>query len=297
MANAMPAAETEISVELVRALLEEQHPDLLDGREVRFQDNGWDSAIYRLGDDLAVRLPRRQINADLLPVELRWLPTIAPNLPLPINAALRVGQPGCGYPWMWSVAAWFDGASWADSEVSDTVAAGVTLGGFVRALGVDAPDDAPANPYRGGPLTDRDPYLRERVELLADTIPTAQVLAIWNAALDAPVNQRRRWLHGDLHPANIVVNDGRVAAVIDWVDLSAGDTAYDLAAAWFCFPDDLAARAAFVEATQVTDDATWVRARACALSHALACLASSADNPRMHAVGQRTLEAVLAPTD
>jgi aminoglycoside phosphotransferase (APT) family kinase protein len=288
----MPAAETDITVELVRALLEEQHPDLLDGRDVRFQDNGWDSAIYRLGDDLAVRLPRRQINADLLPDELRWLPTLAPQLPLPINAPVRVGQPGCGYPWMWSVAQWFDGASWADSSVRDPFEAATTLGWFVRALGTDAPDDVKANPYRGGPLTDRDPAFRDRVALLGDTIPSSAV-ALWDEALAAPVNTRRRWLHGDLHPANIIVNDGVLVAVVDWVDLGAGDTAYDLAAAWFCF-DDPAARATFVDATGETDEATWVRARACALSHAVACLASSADNPRMHAVGQRTLEAVLS---
>lgn len=289
----MPSAETDISVELVRALLAEQHPDLLGDREVRFQDNGWDSAIYRLGDDLAVRLPRRQINADLLPGELRWLPTLAQRLPLPVNAALRVGEPGCGYPWMWSVAAWFEGASWAEAEVGDPNTAAAALGRFVRALGVDAPEDAPSNPYRGGPLTDRDRAFRDRRELLGSTVPSA-VVAIWDDALAAPANARRRWLHGDLHPANVIVRDGQLAAVVDWVDLSAGDTAYDLAAAWFCFPDNADARAAFVEATGETDDATWVRARGCALSHALACLASSADNPRMRAIGERTLQAVLS---
>ncbi len=293
MANAMPAAETDISVELVRALLKEQHPDLLNGREVRFQDNGWDSAIYRLGDDLAVRLPRRQINADLLPEELRWLPVIAPRLPLPINAALRVGHAGLGYPWMWSVATWFDGTSWADGAVADELDAARALGRFVGALGIDAPDDSPRNPYRGGPLTDRDPFLRERLVQLGDAIPTDDVLAVWEEALAAPPNTRRRWLHGDLHPANIVVNNGRLAAVIDWVDLGGGDTAYDLAAAWFCF-DDPAARSVFIEETGETDEATWIRARGCALSHAVACLASSADNPRMHAVGRRTLDAVLS---
>lgn len=289
----MPTAETHISVELVHALLAEQHPDLLKGREVRFQDNGWDSAIYRLGDDLAVRLPRRQINADLLPDELRWLPVIAPQLPLPINAAVRVGGPGLGYPWMWSVAEWFDGTSWADGSVTDELAAAHELGAFVGALGSDAPEDAPRNPYRGGPLSDRDPAFRERIAQLGASIPVGSVVAVWNEALAAPPNTRRRWLHGDLHPANIVVNRGQLAAVIDWVDLGGGDTAYDLAAAWFCFPNPVH-RAAFVEATGETDEATWVRARGCALSHAVACLASSADNPRMHAVGQRTLDAVLS---
>lgn len=292
MANAMPAAETDISVELVQALLDEQHSDLAD-RELRFENNGWDSAIFRLGEDLAVRLPRRKVNADLLPDELQWLPRLAPQLPLPINAPVRVGVPGCGFPWMWSIAQWFHGASWADAEVRDPHETATTFGWFVRELGVDAPDDAPNNPYRGGPLTDRDPALRERVTQLGASIDADAVVGLWDDALAAPMNTRRRWLHGDLHPANIIVNGGQIAAIVDWVDLSAGDTAYDLAAAWFCFSDP-SARAVFIDATGETDEATWVRARACALSHAIACLASSADNPRMHAVGQRTLDAVVS---
>jgi aminoglycoside phosphotransferase (APT) family kinase protein len=288
----MPAAEVDISTELVVALIAEQHADLAD-RDVRFENNGWDSAIYRLGPDLAVRLPRRAVNAELLPLELRWLPTLAPQLPLPTNTAVRVGHPGCGYPWQWVIAPWFDGQSWADVDVDDCVEAARTFGAFVRALGTDAPADAPTNPYRGGPLRDRDQALRERFVQLGAAIPP-RALTLWDEALDAPAAERRRWLHGDLHPANVIVNDGKLAAVIDWVDLAAGDTAYDLAAAWFCFPDDEAARAVFVHATEETDEATWVRARACALSHAIACLANSADNPRMHAVGRRTLDAVLS---
>lgn len=293
MANAMPEAETDISEELVRGLLEEQHPDLLENRDVRFQDNGWDSAIYRLGDDLAVRMPRRAINAELLPDELKWLPRLAPQLPLAINEPVRVGQPGLGYPWMWSVAQWFDGASWADAAVDDLIEAAQIFGEFVRALGTDAPEDAPTNPYRGGPLERRDEAVRARVEFLGDALPVG-VIDLWEELLRTPVNTRRRWLHGDLHPANVIVNKGRLAAVIDWVDLSGGDTAYDLAAAWFCFPEDVAAREVFMAATGETDEATWLRARACALSHAIACLASSADNVRMHQVGQRTLHAVLS---
>lgn len=288
----MPAAETDISVALVEALVAEQHPDLAD-RELRFENEGWDSAIYRLGPDLAVRLPRRAMNAALLPEELRWMPELAPRLPLPVSAPVRVGQPGCGYPWPWSITPWFDGASWADVDVDDVVSAARSLGGFVQALAFDAPPDAPVNPYRGGPMTDRDLAVRDRVAQLGASIDTERVLALWDEALSARPARRRLWVHGDLHPANIVVRDGRISAVIDWVDLNAGDRAYDLAAAWICF-DDVRAREAFIGAAEETDEATWERARGCALSHALACLASSADNPRMHAVGQRTLDAVLA---
>jgi aminoglycoside phosphotransferase (APT) family kinase protein len=207
----MPKAEVEISVELVRALLEEQHPDLA-ALDLRFENEGWDSAIFRLGDDLAVRLPRRQINAALLPEEMRWLPTLAPKLPLPVNAPVRKGEPGCGYPWHWSVSRWFDGATWADADVRDPFEAATILGMFVGVLGHDAPDDAPVTPYRGGPLTDRDLALRERVEILGDSIDRDAVLALWDEALAAAPNARRVWVHGDLHPANIVVYSGVLSA-------------------------------------------------------------------------------------
>lgn len=292
MADNMPAAEVPISEELVRDLLAEQHADLAE-LPLAFVSEGWDSQIYKLGDTYAVRLPRRQINADLLPGELKWLPQLAPQLPLPISSAVRAGQPGCGYPWQWSITPWFDGTTWAEGIIDDTAEAARVLGEFVGALGTAAPDEVGPNPYRGGPLTERDPALRDRVELLGDSVDGARVLAIWDAALAAPPNTKRLWGHGDLHPANIVIDDGHIVAVIDWVDLNAGDTAYDLAAAWMCFPD-AGDRATFRAATGVTDDATWVRAHACALSHGLACLASSADNARMHEVGQRTLDAVLA---
>lgn len=289
----MPPAEVAISVGLVEALLREQHADLAD-RETTFASEGWDSAVFRLGDDLAVRLPRRRIVADLVPNELRWLPKLASVLPLPISAPVRAGRPGCGYPWPWSITTWFTGETWAEADVSDQRTAAVDLGRFVAALGVEAPPEAPVNPHRGGPLTDRDPAVRERLAQLGDSIDRAAATGLWDAALALAPSAERRWLHGDLHPANIVVHEGQIAAVIDWVDLSAGDRAYDLAAAWICFPDDAADRAVFVRSTGVDDAATWARARACALSHALACLTSSADNPRMRSVGERTLAAVLA---
>lgn len=288
----MPAAETAISEALVVQLLHEQHPDLAE-LPVRFENEGWDSAIFRLGRDLAVRLPRRAINAALLPAELRWLPELAKQLPLAISAAVRVGAPGCGFPWDWSVTPWFAGASWADTPVADEIEAARVLGGFVRALATLAPDDAPTTPYRGGPLRDRDATLHERLTLVGDTIDVSRCTAIWDAALAAPLATERRWVHGDLHPANIVVRDGAISAVIDFVDLCGGDTAYDLAAAWICF-EDPTAREAFVVATGFTDPNLWLHATACALSHGLSCLASSSDNPRMAEVGRRTYEAVLS---
>ncbi len=288
----MPAAEVDISVDLVRALLTEQHPDLAD-RDVRFAAEGWDAAMFRLGDDLAVRIPRRALSAPGADVEVRWLPTLAPVLPLPIPSPVRVGAPTDAYPWSWTVVPWFEGAAWADAPVRDGFEAATTLGWFVGALAAPAPAEAPPPSYRGTPLSMRDDALRARIETLGDSIDTAVVLEAWEAALAAPsYDGPSLWVHGDLHPANLVVRDGTLVAVIDWNDLCGGDWASDLAAAWMCFGE--LERETFRAAVGSVDDASWARGRGWALGHAIACLEGSADNPRMHEVGRRTLNAVLS---
>ncbi|MBA2608514.1 MAG: phosphotransferase [Actinobacteria bacterium] len=291
----MPAAEVEISVDLVRALLEDQHPDLAE-RGISYAAEGWDAAMFRLGDDLAVRIPRRALSAPGADIEIRWLPQIAPHLPLPVPAPVRSGSPTPFFPWSWTVVPWFHGQTWADAPVRDGFEAATTLGWFVGALAAPAPPDAPKPMYRGTPLIMRDVAMRQRVATLGDAIDGSAVLAAWCAALSVPdLDGPRRWLHGDLHPANVVVRDARVVAVIDWNDLCGGDWASDLAAGWMCFGP--AEREVFRAAVGSVDDDSWARGRGWALNHAVACLESSADNPRMRAVGERTLDAVLADRD
>jgi aminoglycoside phosphotransferase (APT) family kinase protein len=288
----MPAAEVDLNVDLVRALLTEQHPDLAD-RDIRFAGEGWDAAMFRLGADLAVRVPRRALSAPGADVEVRWLPQLAPTLPLAIPAPVRVGTPTEFYPWTWTVVPWFEGDAWADVGVRDPFEAATSLGWFVRALAATAPDDAPKAVYRGTPLAMRDEPFRSRVETLGDLVDGPAALAAWEKALAAPEYAGpNRWLHGDLHPANVIVEDGVLIAVIDWNDLCGGDYASDLAAGWMCF--DGAQREVFRASVGDVDDDTWERARGWALSHAIACLESSADNPRMNAIGRRTLDEVLA---
>lgn len=291
MAQRMPAAEVEVDEGLVRALLADQHPDLA-GLPLTPCPPGWDNAIFRLGRELVVRLPRRAVAVRPLENEQRWLPELAPRLPLPIPVPVRTGAPGRGFPWPWSVCAWFEGATAADAP-PDPQPAARDLGAFVAALHAPAPGDAPVNELRGGALAGRSAVLEERLALLGDAVDAKAVRARWRAALAAPYDPGLRvWLHGDLHPANLVVRDGRLAAVLDLGDLTGGDPATDLAAAWMLFDADV--RPIFREAAGATDDATWRRARGWALSHAIACLASSADNPRMRGVGARTLAHVLA---
>lgn len=260
----IPPAEVEISHDLVAGLLADQHPDLV-GRELRLFGSGWDNTTYRLGDDLAVRLPRRQLGADMMVKEQRWLPEIALNLPLPVGAPVRTGLPARGYPWPWSIVEWIEGVSAEVVAPSQSEAA--RLGGFLHALHSYAPIEAPINQWRGGSLASRGFSVEQRLERLGPDdvkLPVKLVAETWKRATTVPQDfPDPVWLHGDLHPRNIIVKDRRIAAVIDWGDLCAGDPATDLAAAWLLFPER--AHGEFRDAYGAISDDTWERARGWAI--------------------------------
>jgi aminoglycoside phosphotransferase (APT) family kinase protein len=223
---------------------------------------------------------------------------LAPRLPLPVPVPVRTGAPGEGYPWPWSVVEFLPGTPASDSPSFDPRRAAADLGGFFGALHVPAPPDAPANPYRGVPLAARTDNLAKNLATVAGRVDRDAVLAAWDAALAVPPwDGAPVWLHGDPHPANILVCDGRVSGVIDFGDITAGDPASDLSIAWMLLPARSHGlfRAAYAEAgNRPATEATWARGRAWALNLAIVFLAWSADNPRLRAVGQRTLSAVLA---
>jgi aminoglycoside phosphotransferase (APT) family kinase protein len=294
----MPAAEVEVSADLVRRLLADQHPDLAR-LPVEFLANGWDNELYRVGDGLVARLPRRALGAQIIKNEQRWLPGLAPRLPLPIPHPERTGVPACGYPYSWSVVPYLPGVPAAASSF-DPAAAAAAVGGFLGALHVPAPADAPANPFRGVPLAERASTFAGNLALLTGQVDRDAVLRAWVAALTAPgYDGPPVWLHGDLHPANILVNDGQVSGVIDFGDITAGDPASDLSVAWMLLPPD--GHAIFWSAYQAASgpgggpasDALRARARGWALNFAVVFLAHSEDNPVLRQVGRRTLRAVL----
>ena len=289
----MPAAEVAVDEALVRTLLAAQFPQWAD-LPLAPLAFGWDNVVMRLGDDLLVRLPRRELAAALVEHEQRWLPHLAPGLPLAVPAPVGCGRPDCGYPWSWSVVPWLPGEVAATHPPASQAEAARALGAFVRALAQPAPADAPRNAYRGVPLADRAEVTEERFAALGLSSDEA-VQAAWRAALEAPAwDGPPMWLHGDLHPANLLVDGGRLAAVIDFGDVCAGDPASDLAVAWMLF--DGAARAEFRRGVE-PDDATWTRARGWAVLLGAAILANSADNPLMAGVARRTLAAVVADDD
>jgi aminoglycoside phosphotransferase (APT) family kinase protein len=205
----MPAAEVDVFADLVRRLLAAQHVDLA-GLPVEVIASGWDNAMYRVGDVLVARLPRRALAARLLVHEQRWLPVLAPRLPLPVPAPVRAGQPGLGYPWPWSIVPFLPGQVASRNPPADPRGAAVSLGRFLAALHAPAAPDAPLNLVRGVPLAHRSEAVTQNLSILGALVDRRAVMRRWEAALAAPLwDGPPVWLHGDLHPANILVHRGR----------------------------------------------------------------------------------------
>jgi aminoglycoside phosphotransferase (APT) family kinase protein len=273
----MHEGEAETDAGLVRRLLRAQHPQWADLAIERVLPGGTDNAIYRLGDELAARLPRMDWAVPQIEKEARWLGRLAPHLPLAIPAPLAIGVPGEGYPFPWSVQRWLPGGNAGLEDLADPVEGAEALATFVRALQAipaeGGPDPDVKDSARGGPLAPRDARFRESLSQLAGQVPTLDVGAIageWGAALDAPEWSRPPvWLHGDIHPGNLLEVDGRLSAVIDWGDLAVGDPAIDCLPAWCLFEGT--SRDAFRRALEV-DEATWARGRGWALSIAVIAL-------------------------
>lgn len=290
----MPAAEWEIDVGLVRSLLTDQFPDLAD-LPLTLLANGWDNVMYRLGDDLTVRLPRRELAVPLIENEQRFLAVLASKLPIPVPVPLRHGVRSDQFPMPWSICTWFPGELGADSVLARPLREGTRLGGFLTALHAAAPADAPLNEWRGQDIRLLEPRIVANLER-SDSVgrpANAEVMARFAEFAEvAPYSGPPVWLHGDLHAANVIVREGELSAIIDFGDITSGDPAVDLAIGWMLF--DAAGRAAFRSALPHVDEATWSRGAAWALHFAFIYLANSADNPRLRSLGHRLLDALFA---
>jgi len=257
---------------------------------------GWDNRALHLGKSMVVRLPSAQRYAPQVEKDQAWLPRLAPHLPLPIPAPLAKGAPGEGYPGPWSIFAWLPGETALAAPPADRVAFAQDLARFLAALqAIDATDGPPAGPhnfFRGGPLATYDAETRAAVAALGDRIDGPAALAIWDAALATTWAGARVWVHGDVAASNLLVDDGRLSAVIDFGGCGVGDPACDLVIAWTFLADD--SRAAFRSGLPL-DPATWERARGWALWKALITLAQAPGvNPAGHDTARQVLDAVLA---
>ena len=278
--------ELELDETLVRALIEEQFPAWSGLSLVRVEPSGTDNAIFRLGNELAVRLPRRDGSLAAEDKEHTWLPRLAPRLPVEIPLPVARGRPGAGYPWHWSVHTWLEG----ETPIGKPLAAD-ELAAFVDALQrIDSRGAPEPGARRGEPLALRDRPVRDALERV--DAPGASEL--WDRAAAAPEWQGERvWLHADLDARNVLARDGRLTGAIDWGCMGAGDPAVDLMAAWKLLNTD--GRERFREALSVDED-TWLRAEGWALSQAVIALDyyTLETNPVLVQEAQRWLAEVLA---
>jgi aminoglycoside phosphotransferase (APT) family kinase protein len=259
-----------IDAVLVARLVAEQFPQWagLPIRPVTL--GGWDNRTFHLGERMTVRLPSAGRYAVQVEKEQRWLPRLAPGLPLPIPVPLAMGEPGQGYPWPWSIYGWLDGETASAAAIDDRLRFATDLAGFLSALQrIDATGGPAAGPHsfwRGGPLATYDAETRTAIAALDGRIDARAVTAVWQAALAAAWDGPPVWAHGDMAAGNLLVEGGRLSAVIDFGCSCVGDPACDLAIAWTFFEGD--AREAFRAALPL-DPGTWARGRGWTLWKAL----------------------------
>lgn len=289
----MHAGEIDTDVALVRRLLVGQFPHWAELPIELVVSYGTDHDIYRLGDRLAVRLPRIGWATAQAAIEAHWLPKLAPHLPLAVPVQLASGRPAEGYPFDWSVYEWLAGEN-ANGTIDDFERAAVDLATFIKALRRIDTTGAHARPPqgRGAPLAENDDQVRRSIAQLGDRIDGSAALRSWQESLEAPVwDGEQVWVHGDLLPGNLLVVDGRLSAVIDFGGLNVGDPACDLQPAWNVFEGDSRTR---FRAELNVDDASWLRGRGWALYQAVSALPYYWDtNPGMIKQASYALAQVL----
>ncbi len=290
----MHTDEVDTDAALVRRLLGVQFPQWADLPISPVASYGTDHHIYRLGDELVARLPRIEWATDQAAKEAKWLPKLAPHLPLELPVQLAMGHPAEGYPFSWSVYTWLPGEN-ANGTINDLDQAAVDLATFIKALRQVDTTGAPLRPphRRGGPLAEGDEQVRQSIKQLGNRIDGDATLHSWKESLNAPAwDGPEVWVHGDLLPGNLLVIDGRLSAVIDWGGLNVGDPACDLQPAWNVFIGD--SRLRFRTELGV-DDASWLRGRGWALYQSVSALAYYWDtNPGMIRQTSHALAQVLA---
>ena len=295
----MRADEVNIDVSLVRRLVAAQFPQWADLPIEPVENGGWDNRTFHLGEHMTVRLPSAAQYALQVEKEHRWLPKLAPRLPLPIPVPLAKGAPADGFPWQWSVYRWLEGETAIAERIADLRQFATTLADFLTALqrldAADGPLPGQHNFFRGGPLTVYDDETRQAIAALDGRIDTDAARAVWEAALAATWTGSPVWFHGDIAWGNLLVEGGRLSAVIDFGTSGVGDPSCDLAISWTLFAGE--SREAFRAGLQL-DEATWARGRGWTLWKALITLAEHIDtNPLEAGISRRVIDEVLADHD
>ncbi|WP_425874223.1 aminoglycoside phosphotransferase family protein [Streptomyces sp. DT193] len=285
-----------IDAALVKRLIAAQFPQWSGLPVVPVEVDGWDNRTYRLGEDMAVRLPTAAGYAPAVDKECDWLPRLAPSLPVAIPSVLAKGAPGEGYPFSWSVRSWLDGQTASPERVGDLTQFATVVAEFLLALQrcdtTGGPLAGAHSWYRGASPAHYDDETRRCLAALTGRIDTARAIKVWDAALSVERHKAPVWFHGDIAPGNLLVAGGKLTAVIDFGTSGVGDPACDLVIAWTMFFGD--SRDAFRYKVG-QDHGTWARARGWALWKALLTLVECTDTDEQRAsTNLRVINEVIA---
>ena len=255
-----------IGVGLAEKLIGTQFPEWAGLSIVPVAASGWDNQSFRLGDDFLIRLPRSEAYAGQVDKEHRWLPVLAPHLPVAIPVPVAQGHPSVDYPFKWSVYRWLTGEDAGHATITDRDAFVRRLARFLRALqevdATGAPRPGRENFHRGGSLGVYEPEFYAAVARLGSSWDRSALIALWERGVAARWTGSPVWVHGDISPGNLLVCDGALCAVIDFGQLAAGDPACDFAISWTFFSTE--EREVFRQVVQA-DEGTWARARCWAM--------------------------------
>jgi len=285
-----------ITVDLVSRLIAAQFPQWADLPVRPVDEDGWDNATFRLGETMSVRLPSAEHYVEAVEKEHRWLPILARELPLPIPVPLGMGKPGSDYPMPWSVYQWIDGDPVTEDNAADMCQFAADLADFLAALYRIDPADGPLpgqhNWFRGGPLDVYDDETQEELLALNGHIDTKLAAEIWQAALASTFDGPPVWFHGDAQPGNLLIENGRLSAVIDFGTCGIGDPSCDATIAWTFLSGE---SSKIFKARLPVDSATWVRGRGWAIWKAMKVLVMElADDSEDAAFTTQVIEKIMA---
>ena len=285
-----------IDAPLARRLIDSQFPQWSHLPITAVDRDGWDNRSFRLGSEYTVRLPSGNWYAQQVDKEQRWLPVLAPRLPLPIPTPVARGEPDSGFPYPWSVYCWLEGEPASTARIGDVTEFATTLASFLNALGrIDAtggPAPGRHNFFRGGQLCTYEEETFQAIDALGDEIPADDVKRVWAAAVATSWEGDPVWFHGDVATGNLLVRDGRLAAVLDFGSSGVGDPACDTVIAWTFLSG--ASRDRFRAELDV-DSNTWSRGRGWALWKALITLVGHLERDAPEAaVPRREIDKILA---
>jgi aminoglycoside phosphotransferase (APT) family kinase protein len=277
-----------IDESLARRLIDSQFPQWSHLPITAFEHDGWDNRSFRLGSELAVRLPSGNWYARQVDKEQRWLPVLAPQLPLPIPSPVAKGEPDAEFPYPWSVYRWLDGEPASSARIGGLTDFATALARFLNALAridaTDGPEPGQHNFFRGGPLSAYEEETVQAIDTLGDQIPAEDVKWVWAHAMATSWERDPIWFHGDVATGNLLVRDGRLAAVLDFGLSGVGDPACDTVIAWTFLSGSSRDR---FRAELEVDAGTWSRGRGWGLWKALITLVGHLERGEPDATGPR----------